>query len=189
MEFPAKNETRIKDLKEISIAIDTWDDILSDFDPRPYDVRDLSEDFISEIRKRYRESRTGSFLVTITAPQTLAHPPTEKTIVQRIKKHFRRRALRRQKQIAQIRLRGFIFVGCGILSLSLLTLITYYNLLSKLGVELIGIVLMPLGWFGIWEGFSKIVDTSPAFIDEQELFRKLSTASFRFRFIDDEKST
>jgi hypothetical protein len=37
-------EQRIKDLKEISIAIDTWDDIYSDFDPRPYNERDLSEE-------------------------------------------------------------------------------------------------------------------------------------------------
>ena len=71
-------DQRIKDIKEISIAIDTWDDIFSDFDPRPFEVRALSEDFIAELKKRYRETRKGQFLVMIYAPVSLKHEETER---------------------------------------------------------------------------------------------------------------
>ncbi len=74
-------EQRIKDIKEISIAIDTWDDIFSDFDPRPLNIRALSEDFIAELKKRYRETRKGDFLVTIYAPISLKDAESEKAVI------------------------------------------------------------------------------------------------------------
>ena len=46
---------------------------------------------------------------------------------------------------------------------------------------------MPLGWFGIWEGLSKLVDTSPAFTQEEIFFEKLSKATFQFKYIEDKK--
>lgn len=175
---------RIKDIKEISIAIDTWDDIFSDFDPRPLSERALSEDFIAELKKRYRETRRGSFLVTIYAPISLKDEEQEKAVIQRLKRHFRHRSAQRQRELNRIRRRGVTFVVFGICSLGFLTLITYYQLFSELAIELLGIIFMPLGWFGIWEGFSKIVDTSAIFIQEEILFNKLSKASYQIKHIE-----
>ncbi|MEA3328357.1 MAG: hypothetical protein U9Q08_01235 [Candidatus Omnitrophota bacterium] len=181
----AETKQRIKDIKEISIAIDTWDDIFSDFDPRLFNVRALSEDFITELKKRYRETRRGSFLITIYAPVSLKNETQEKTVILRLKRYFKHRAMQRQKEVSRIRRRGITFAILGVCSLGLLTLLTYFQLFNELTIEIIAIILMPLGWFGIWEGFSKIVDTSPKFIQEEMLFDKLSKAVYQFRHIDD----
>lgn len=178
-------EQRIKDIKEVSIAIDTWDDIFSDFDPRPLEERALSEDFISELKKRYRETRKGIFLITIYAPVSLKDDKSEKIVVQRLKRFFKHRSLQRQKELNRIRIRGIIFVMTGICFLGFLTMVTYFRFFSKLAIEILGIILMPLGWFGVWEGFSKIVDTSPIFIQEEILFDKLSKADYRFKYIEE----
>ena len=180
-------EQRIKDIKEISIAIDTWDDVFSDFDPRPFNMRALSEDFMAELKKRYRETRKGAFLVIIYAPISLKDEAQEKIVIQRLKKHFKHRSMQRQKEIKRIRTRGITFVVFGICSLGFLTLITYFKTFTELATEILGIIFMPLGWFGIWEGFSKIVDTSPVFIQEEILFDKLSKATYRFRHIEEGK--
>lgn len=180
-------EQRIKDIKEISIAIDTWDDIFSDFDPRPLSERALSEDFIAELKKRYRETRKGQFVVTIYAPPFLKDDAQEKAVIQRLKRQFKHRSLQRQKELNRIRIRGTIFVSFGIFSLGFLTFITYFQLFSGLAIELLGIIFMPLGWFGIWEGFSKIVDASPIFLQEEILFNKLSKAVYQFRHIEEKK--
>jgi len=179
----AEGAQRIKDIKEISIAIDTWDDVFSDFDPRPFGDRTLSEDFMAELKKRHRETRKGSFAVTIYAPASLQDEKTEKTIMQRLKRHFKHRAMQRQQEIGRIRIRGVSFVILGALSLGFLTVVTYFQYFNDLIIELLGIVFMPLGWFGIWEGFSKLVDTSPAFIQEEILFNKLSKASYQIKHI------
>ncbi len=179
-------QQRIKDIKEISIAIDTWDDIFSDFDPRPLSIRALSEDFIAELKKRYHETRKGNFLVTIYAPSSLKNAESEKAVIQRLKKHFKHRAMQRQKELNRIRRRGLFFVIMGICFLGFLTIITYFQLYRELTIEILGIILMPLGWFGIWEGFSKIVDTSPMFIQEEILFNKLSKANYQFKHIEED---
>ena len=66
-----------------------------------------------------------------------------------------------------------------------MTLATYFRYFSDLTIELLGIILMPLGWFGVWEGFSKIVDTSPMFVQEEMLFNKLSKAQYRVIYIEE----
>lgn len=180
-------DQRIRDIKEVSIAIDNWDDIFSDFDPRPLTERALSEDFIFELKKRYRETKKGDYLVTIYAPVTLKDDKSEKGVSQRLKRHFRQRSLTRQRELNRIRLRGVLFVMIGIFFLGFLTLATYFRYFSDLTIEILGIIFMPLGWFGIWEGFSKIVDTSPIFIQEEMLFDKLSKATYRFVYIEEGK--
>lgn len=177
-------QQRIKDIQEIDIAIDTWDDVFSDFDPRPLNERTLSEDFINELRKRYRETRTGDFTVTILAPASLKDEKAEATVVGRLKRHFKRLSLQRQKEIMSIRIKGVVFVVLGICLLAFLTLAAYYKIYSDLTIEILGIVVMPLGWFGVWEGFSKIVDTSPKFIQEEILFAKLAKAQYRIKFAE-----
>ena len=174
----------IKELKEIDIVIDTWDDIFSDFDPSPLSERTLSEDFIVELKKRYRETRKGDFAVTIYAPVSLKDARSETTIIQRLKRHFKHRSLQRQKEINLIRIKGVIFVLLGICFLTFLTLAAYFKLFNDLIIDILGIVVMPLGWFGIWEGFSKVVDTSPKFIQEELLYNKLARAQYRFKFIE-----
>lgn len=45
----------IIDKAEISLVLDTYDDIFSDFDPRPYGERALSSDFLDEAKKAARD--------------------------------------------------------------------------------------------------------------------------------------
>ncbi len=179
-----KTEQRIKDLKEIAVVIDTWDDIFSDFDPSPLNERTVSGDFVEELKKRYRETQRGSFVITICAPVSLKDSDSERMVTQRLKKHFRYVFLMKKKDIMRYRLRGVIFVVIGISSLTFLTLATYFKFLGDLAIELSAIVLMPLGWFGFWEGLSKLIDTSPKRILEENLFEKLSKASYQFKYVE-----
>lgn len=181
-----KAKQRAKVLSEIGIVIDTWDDIFSDFDPRPLGERTLSGDFIDELRKRHKETGTGDFIIIIYAPLALKSEESEKMVTNRLKKHFRHKLLQKRKTLSLIRMRGLIFVTVGICSLSFLTLVTYFKFLSDLAIQIAGIILMPLGWFGIWEGFSKLIDTSPIVIQDEKLFQKLSKSVYRFQYIKEE---
>jgi hypothetical protein len=169
-------------LKEISIILDVWDDIFSDFDPRPLDERALSEDFITELKKRYRETARGNLLISFFAPKGLKDEKSEQMVVNRLKKYFKYRALQEGREIYSMRKKGVVFIFVGISFLSSITLMAYFNICSTLYIKILEILLVPLGWFGIWEGFSKIVNASPAFSQEETLFRKLSTAKYQFNY-------
>ncbi|MFH0877742.1 MAG: hypothetical protein V1863_05925 [Candidatus Omnitrophota bacterium] len=175
-------EEHIKDIQEITIAIDSWDDVFSDFDPSPLEQRILSEDFLLELRKRYRETQRGNYIITIYAPVSLKDDASERIVNKRLKQYFRFRHLAILKEINAARRKGTIFVIFGIVFLSVLTLVAYYKMLSMLAIELLGIVLMPLGWFGIWEGFSRIIESPPKLKQNLELFGRLSKAAFKFKY-------
>ncbi len=173
---------QIKDLNEISLAIDSWDDVFSDFDPSPLERRVLSEDFLLELRKHYRETPRGNYVITIYAPTVLKDDVSERLVVKRLKQYFKFRHLTAQKEVNVCVEKGLFFVVCGIGFLSSLTLITYYQLVSKLTIDLLSIIFMPLGWFGIWEGFSRVIEPAPFLKHDLELFSRLSKAVLKFRY-------
>lgn len=179
-----KNTQRLSDLKEIAIVIDTWDDVFSDFDPRPLGDRTVSGDFIEELKKRYRETRAGDFSITIYAPVSLRDDRSERMVVSRLKKHFRLRYLENEKGIGRRRVKGAVLEVIGVFSLTFLTVVTYFKLFGKLAIEILNIFFMPLGWFGMWEGLSRIVNTPYDMLQERLLYNKLSKAGYKFKYIE-----
>src|SRR5690349_704077 len=55
-EIDTKDQKALLIKSELSIWLDTYDDIFSDFDPRPLNERALSDDFLSEARKMARDT-------------------------------------------------------------------------------------------------------------------------------------
>ena len=49
-EMSDEEKQKILEMSEISLILDTYDDMFSSFDPRPYSQRALSEDFLSEAK-------------------------------------------------------------------------------------------------------------------------------------------
>lgn len=179
-------EEHIRDIQEITIAIDSWDDIFSDFDPSPLEHRILSEDFLAELKKRYRETQRGNFVITIYAPLSLKDGLSERLVIKRLKQYFKFRHLELRKEIAEAVKKGMLFVFFGIIFLASLTLMAYFKTLDTLSLELVGIILMPLGWFGIWEGFSRVIEPSPLVKQDMDEFGKLTKATFKFKYAGEE---
>lgn len=182
--MPKKIQQRLADLQEFAIAIDSFDDIFSDFDPREFTKRDLSVDFITELKRRYKVTGVGQFDVAFHAPRTIHNEADEKIIISRIKQHFRQIINQNKKHVRTIRFRGMLYIGFGIVLLTFLTFATSLKLFSDLHIQLFGIIFMPLGWFGVWEGFSKIVDIPWKLQEELEFCQKMARANYQFKFLE-----
>lgn len=178
----AQGVTMREALKEISIILDVWDDIFSDFDPRPLDERALSQDFIGELHKRYTETAKGELLISFYAPKSLQNEQSEKMVVHRLRKYFKEQAQERRREISHMRIRGTVFVLIGFVSLTSITLMSFFKMFSALTDQLLQILLVPFGWFGLWEGLAQIVNASPSFASEERLCRKLANAEYRFNY-------
>jgi hypothetical protein len=176
-------EQRINDLREIAIVIDTWDDIFSDFDPRPLNERTLSGDFVDELKKRYLETPRGNMQIVIYAPDILKDEKSESMVTRRLKTHFKYVALEAKRDMVQIRSRGAIFLIIGFIALTTLALVTYTKFLTPMVVSIVEIPFMPLGWFCMWEGFSRLLDTMPKQAQKEDLYDKLSKARYDFRYV------
>ncbi|MBM3229972.1 hypothetical protein FJZ26_06065, partial [Candidatus Parvarchaeota archaeon] len=102
-------------IRDISIAIDTYDDIFSDFDPRPYSTRQVSHDFLVEIRARYKETRGGRIEVRFIVPDIERDLKTESVIKKRLREYFAQEKRRLTEAIKKIRYRGAVYVAGGAL--------------------------------------------------------------------------
>jgi len=177
-------EQRIRDLQEVSIAIDSWDDVFSDFDPRPLEERTLSEDFVNELQKRHYEQPSGALLVKIWAPPRLRDAATEALVCRRLQECFALRAERMRTAIRRERRRGAVFFVCGFLCLAAMAFTTLFVTLPQAWRALLEITLMPLGWFGMWEGVGKMVDLDREAVQQRTLYRHLAEATFQICYLD-----
>ncbi|MCX5725672.1 MAG: hypothetical protein NT030_00565 [Candidatus Saganbacteria bacterium] len=175
---------RLDNINAISIAIDTYDDIFSDFDPRDISARDLSEDFIIELMRRHRQNLQGKYDVVLVAPKVIEDQNAEKKIVSRLNKYFHQKHVRYVKRIHEIRIQGLLYIATGMaILLALGLLLNYYKNPDQVALMIIGIIFTPLGWFGIWEGFSKIVDIPFKLANDTTAYKRLSKASYKFEYI------
>jgi len=76
----------------VSLWLDTYEDIFSDFDPRPYAHRALSEDFLAEARRAVLDRRDDVPELLFLVPTDARTLDDEAIIRRRLRDHFRRHA-------------------------------------------------------------------------------------------------
>lgn len=167
-------------LREITIQLDTYDDIFSDFDPRPYSGRALSEDFLKEIRRHYMEDRRGRFEVHFTIPAPMRNIGDEGLIKKRLREHFEIVVRQEQKEIEKIQNRGYLYIVIGLSVLLADTYAMFAFQQPSVVYQVISIILVPAGWYGMFTGIGKVVDEPFVASDKKKLYEKFAKASYIF---------
>ncbi len=166
--------------KNISLIIDTYDDIFSDFDPRPYDERALSDDFLEECRKFIRHSKGNEkrFELRIQIPKSLRDINDESKIRKRLREYFKRRYSEKLDEVKKIKRTGIVWGVIGVTVLTIIILIIL-NFEEKKVTSLLSVLEVPC-WFLIWEGMGKIFLTSKDKQPELDFLRKMCGLNIGF---------
>ncbi|VVB80267.1 Uncharacterised protein [uncultured archaeon] len=173
-------EEDIEKLKQanISLIIDTYDDIFSDFDPRDFNQRALSDDFLIECKKAARDKLSGIEL-RIMVPKSIRNFKDESKIKKRLLDHFKHHYSLEEKQIRKIVWEGISWFGLGtifILSDSWLKTLSINNF----GLTILSTILEPAGWFSFWEGLGKVFITAKEKSENYEFYKKMSDVEINF---------
>jgi len=152
-----ENNSYMSDRKSSGICLwlDNYNDIFSDFDPRPYSKRNLSDDFILEARKRTKENNQSSYELKLLIPKKLRDIELEKIIQKRINKYFECNHLLTKKSIKKITFEGLYFNVLGVCIISLAFLLKRFDEVNLIGYFIC--LLEPLSWFLFWEGLATLV--------------------------------
>ncbi len=144
---------------EISIWVDTYDDVFSDFDSRPYDNRELSDDFLTEVRKMVRSNAPGKVELKFHLMEDQRDEYTEMIIVSNLRTHFQDFAKIIEDEMTRVSRKGFILTTVGFVFGLFLV---YLGTLGGHSVLLnsVHVVLEPLTWFMIWTGLDHIFQNS-----------------------------
>ncbi len=140
---------------ELSIWIDDYDDVFSDFDSRPIAERSMSDDFLAEVRKMIKEKPTGTVELKLLVPNSKRKKDMEQIVVKNLHSHFKHAAVGIETEMRKTMRRGFILSAFGFL---IMIATAYVVSISNRSFffNAVQIILEPTGWFMVWSGMDNI---------------------------------
>jgi hypothetical protein len=176
-----KNKFNIQE-GNISLVLESYDALFSDFDPRAYSERGLSDDFLFECKKAV-VSREGIAELRLLIPAHLRKVNEETKIKKRLKEYFRKHYREKEKEMKSIRNKGILWFIAGTIAMLISTLIYEYKIfydLSKFLFNFLFVISQPAGWFFFWEGLGKIFIESKQVLPEYDFLKRMSEANIYF---------
>jgi hypothetical protein len=150
------NETKeLLSKAELSVWLDDYDDIFSDFDSRPLAERSLSDDFLVEMRKMIREKPEGNVELKLLIPTAKRKKEVEALVVKNLHTHFKHAAAAVRKEMTNTRRQSIVLTFLGFL-LMIITACIVSLANNSIFMKSLQIVLEPSGWFMVWTGLDNI---------------------------------
>jgi hypothetical protein len=158
----------------ISLILNNYDDIFSDFDPRPYSERLLSDDFLYECKKAVRD-KDSEFELRFLVPRVKRNIYHEVKIKKRLKDYFQKHAVEKTEDVKKVGRSGFMMAIIGlILMIGSATMIFTNFLQGTFAFAVLLVILEPSGWFFFWEGMAKIL-----LIHEEDAKKKVEAKFYK----------
>jgi hypothetical protein len=114
-----KLKEQLLKISEISLWLDTYDDIFSDFDPRPFSQRSLSVDFLDELKRASRDKVSGQIELKFLIPDKQRIVETELQIRKRLREHFKKHHSQLIEDKKKISKNGFLIASFGFFNMFL----------------------------------------------------------------------
>jgi hypothetical protein len=174
-------EERIKalEMSKISLIIDTYDDIFSDFDPRPFSERALSDDFLLEAKKASYDKQ-DEIELRFLVPASQRKLGEERLIKKRLREHFRKHHTTLHKEARNIIRWGIFFVVLGIILMFSAAFVLWKYSDKGLLTSFMVILLEPAGWFFFWEGMGQVVFEAKKKRSDLVFYEKMSRCTITF---------
>ena len=164
---------------EIGIWIDNYDDIFSDFDPRPYSQRSISQDFLNETKKASRDKVSGDIEIKFLVPKKMRNLKEETVVKKRLREHFRDHTKKLRKERMKILREGGLFFVLGIIFMVFATFILVQDD-PRFIIKILGVFFEPGGWFFFWQGLDLMIFRIKEETPDFEFYKKISTADIIF---------
>jgi hypothetical protein len=162
----------------ISLILDSYDDLFSDFDPRPYSEKALSEDFLDECNRAVRDKEDGAEL-RLLVPQQLRRHAEEAKIKKRLKSHFQKHFEEQKRKVKHTRLEGLMWFFIGtVVMIGAAFLYPYEGV--NFFLTLLFVVSEPAGWFLFWEGLDKFLMEYKRQLPKYLFYKKMSKLEIYF---------
>ena len=169
----------VKEQAVIKMWLDSYDDLFSDFDPRPYSQRAVSDDFLAQAKKVARDQLKNIEALLLLLPQPVRRQEHETAISQRLHSFFLLSCDHIKADIKRIRKRAFGFLSAGVFFMLVAGYISFLEP-PQFYVHIILVLFEPAGWFLFWTGLDHLFSDSVKTKRELDFFRQMSGAEIRF---------
>jgi hypothetical protein len=173
------SEKDVAKFSTISLALETYNDIFSSFDPRPYSERALSSDFLVEMKNASRDLPGGGIQLTLLMPSGKRNIAYEAIIRRRLKEHFKHRYDKVHTEVSRIKKKGYLLVAIGmamIVAGGFLKMMENHTFWSNL----IMFLVEPGGWFLGWTGLDHFFYLVKEKEPESSFYDKMMSCDVKF---------
>jgi len=174
-----ENERRLADTSEIILRMEGYGDIFSDFDPRHYSKRALSDDFLFEAHKASMDKSTGSVELRLLFPKKIREAETENIIKKRLHAHFARHYNMLAEEKSKILRHGVYATAIGAFLLAFSTYLSIPVTQTILS-HLLYVLMQPAGWFISWYGLDEIFYSSKKINADLAFYEKMHRSKIIF---------
>jgi hypothetical protein len=162
----------------ISLILDDYQDLFSDFDPRTYSQKALSDDFLLECKRAARDKPDDTKLeLRLLIPKNKRNLSDENIIKKRLADHFERHYKIKLTEQKNIKKHGIIWTVVGWLLLFISGII---YLQPGIFYQLLFVVFNPAGWFTMWTGFDKFLSDIKEKEPELDFYQKMTNVNIYF---------
>lgn len=137
-------------MAELSLWLDSYDDIYSDFDARTLLKRRVSEDFIHELGIAFRRREENTDLLILQVPVAVRNTEDERLITERLKNHFNHEYEHYLQAVKKGTRRNIAFLCISIIIMSVSVVINIPGNQRWAHLTPLRILLEPAGWFFFW---------------------------------------
>ena len=179
-ELSAAPKQSILELGEVSILLDSYDDVFSDFDPSAYSERTLSDDFIIQAKKFSRnKSGNKKMSLRLLLPANKRNEHEEKMIVKRLHSYFKSVHQQLEAEVRKTNKRGLILTLIGITIMIAASYISFMKP-EKYHVHFLLVLFEPAGWFLLWAGLDHLVYSSKETKKDLDFYLRMTKSEIKF---------
>lgn len=163
----------------VGIDIDAYDEIFSDFDPRPFSERTVSEDFLKHLRRHFYDRKPAYLDLVILVPHKKRKNTLENTIKKRLHIYFHQSLREVTAEIRGVTKRNIfitifallLMVAGGFLSAKTIKSIYDYMLIT---------FIEPASWFLFWTSLETLLQTRKKYKMELLYYKQLADCKIVF---------
>lgn len=166
-------------LTEISILLNSYDDIFSDFDPSEYSERTLSDDFIIQSKKIFRNKSGNKMSLRLLLPANKKNEQQEKVIIKRLHSYFKSVHQTLKSKVKKANIRGLIFTLIGTTIMIASSYISFMKP-EKYHMHFLLVLFEPAGWFLLWTGFDHLANSSKEKKKDLDFYLRMTKSEIEF---------
>lgn len=178
-------EKQNSEYTEISIWLDAYDEMFSDFDPRPYSKRTVSDDFILQVRKVVKDQFKKKMALVLLLPESIRNEQEEQVITKHLHEYFEVNNEQLLEEKRMTNLKGLLLTITGVVLMVIGSHITFLNSESYYA-HLLLIFFEPAGWFMLWMGLDYLVYHKGKTRKELNFYSQMAKTEIKFNSYKEE---
>ena len=175
---PDSKQSLLK-LAEISILLNSYNDIFSAFDPSEYSERTLSDDFIIQAKNFSKNKNGHKMSLKLLLPVSARNEQDEKIIIKRLHSHFKDAFHQVESQVKKTKRKGILLTVIGIV---LMLTASYLSFMKpeKYHIHFLIVLFEPAGWFLLWAGLDNLVYQSKSTKKDFDFYSKMARCEIKY---------